>query len=492
LELENSIQFFILNISKIPIEKQKEFLNDKSLDKYNHFLKTLFNYSKYILSDNEEKIFNIKSKTSHSNWVSMLSELLSKQTLEVKDENGEIKNISYNEVNKYLDSKDKDVRDTAARNFLEINKRYEEIAEFEINSVLEDKSISDIYRKVPTPQTTRLLSDDLEEETVETLRETVTQNFDISKRFYKLKAQLLKQNKLAYYERNVNLGDIDTRYTFQNSFNIVKNTFTKLDKEFVNILNTYISEGRYDVYPKKGKEGGAFCIGVGSKYPIYILLNHNDRLQDILTIAHESGHGIHTQYSNKQNYFNRVYSTACAEIASTFFEDFVLEEISKNLSKREKDILLLKSLEQDVSSIFRQIACYNFELQLHKQFKEKGFLSTKDISCLFTTEMNRYLGDYVDKDKHMKLGWIYWNHIRMFFYTYSYASGLLISKYLQNKVRKNPLDIKYVKTLFKEGDSKSPKDIFLDMGIDISKKEFWIEGIQSINQKLDLLEKDVL
>lgn len=490
LELENSIQFFLLELSKVPQEKQKGFLNSPVLNTYNHFLKTLFNSSKYILSDSEEKIFNIKSKTSHSNWVSMLSELLSKQTLEVQDENGNTKKISYNEVSKYLDSKEKKVRDIAGEKFLEINRRYEEIAEFEINSVLENKTISDTYRNIPTPQTTRLLSDNMDEDVVETLRNTVTQNFDISKRFYKLKAKILKQDKLAYYERNVSIGDIEKEYQFENSFDIVKNTFNRLDKEFVDILNTYISEGRYDVYPKKGKDGGAFCVGVGSKYPTYILLNHNDRLQDVLTIAHESGHGIHTEYSNKQNVLNQGYSTACAEVASTFFEDFTLEEIRKNLSKKDRNVLLLKSLEQDISSIFRQIACYNFELQLHKQFKKNGFLSTKEISNIFTHEMYKYLGDYVDRDEHMKLGWIYWSHIRTFFYTYSYASGLLISKYLQKKVRENTKNIEYIKTFFKAGDSKSPKDIFFDMGIDISKKDFWLEGIQSINENLSLLEKD--
>ncbi len=490
LELENNIQFFTLNISKIPKEKQKIFLNNKSLEIYKHFLKTLFDSSKYILSDSEEKIFNIKSKTSHSNWVDMISQLLSKQMIEVRDEKGNIKKINYNEVSKYLDSKNKKVREYAAKNFLEINKKYEEIVEFEINSVLENKNISDTYRKVPTPQTARLLMDDMEQDVVESLRVAVTENFDISKRFYKLKAKLLKQKSLAYYERNVHLDDIQIDYPFDTSFNIVHTTFKNIDTDFSNILDRYISEGRYDVLPKKGKSGGAFCVGVGSKYPVYILLNHNSRLQDILTIAHESGHGIHTEYSNTQNPLNQGYSTACAEVASTFFEDFVLEQISKNLSKKEKTLLLLKSLEEDISTIFRQIACYNFELQLHKSFKEKGFLSSKDISEIFVTQMSKYLGESVLKDEHMKLGWIYWSHIRNFFYTYSYASGLLISKYLQQMVKENPKDIEYVKNFFKAGDSKSPKEIFLDMGIDISKKEFWLNAVKDINEKLSLLEKD--
>jgi len=489
LELENSIQFFLLNISKIPKQKQKLFLESEDLKIYTHFLLSSFNQAKYLLTDKEEKIFNLESKTSHANWVNMLSELLQKQSIKILNEKGIKKEVSYSEISKYLDSSKKEVRDYAAEQFYKVNNRYAQIAEYEINSILENKKISDEYRKIPRVDLPRLLSDDMEPNTVDTLRSVVTDSFDISQRFYKLKAKLLKQDSLAYYERNVKVDDIKQEFSFEKSINIVKEVFKKLDKEFFDVVQMYESQGQYDVYPKRGKEGGAFCVGVGSKYPTYILLNHNDRLQDVLTIAHESGHGIHTEYSNNQNPLNQGYSTACAEVASTFFENFVLENISENLSEKEKDLLLFKSLEEDVSTIFRQIACYNFELELHKQFRDKGFLSKDDISKIFTQEMSKYLGESVLKDKHMQLGWIYWSHIRSFFYTYSYASGLLISKYLQNLVKEDTQNIKYVKEFFKAGDSKSPKEIFLDMGMDISKKEFWETGLKEIEEKLSYLEK---
>lgn len=491
LELENSIQFFTINISKIEKEKQDIFLQSPELKEYKHFLKTSFDSAKYVLSDTEEKIFNLKSKTSYSNWVDMTSQLLSKQTLHIFDECGKKKDISYNEVSKYLDSRDKKVRDNVAKEFYKINEKYSEIAEFEINSILENKKISDDYRGIKRSDTLRLLSDDMQPEVVDTLRNTVNNNFDIPKRFYELKAKLLNQKSLSYYERNVDIGEVQKEYSFEDSISLVKKTFDTLDHEFKNILEEYINNGIYDVYPVKSKQGGAFCVSVGSEYPTYILLNHNNRLQDVLTIAHESGHGIHTEYSNTQNPLNQGYSTACAEVASTFFEEFVLDTISSQLSKKEKDILLFKSLEEDISTIFRQVACYNFELELSKQFRKKGYLSIKEISEIFVLEMTKYLGTTVLKDAHMELGWIYWSHIRSFFYTYSYASGQLISKYLQNIVREDKENIRYIKDFFKAGDSKSPKDIFLDMGVDISQKEFWEKGLESIEKKLSYLEKEL-
>lgn len=488
LELENSIQFFLLNISKIPKKKQKMFLDSPYLEKYKHFLQSSFNEAKYLLTDKEEKIFNLASKTSYSNWVNMLAELLQKQSIKILENDGRTKEVPYSEISKYLDSSKKEVRDYAAQEFYKVNEKYEEIAEYELNSILEQKRISDDYRGISRADLPRLLSDDMDLDTVDTLRKTVTDSFEISQRFYNLKAKLLKQKYLAYYERNVKIEDIKQEYNFEESINIVKEVFKKLDEEFVDIVRMYESQGQYDVYPKKGKEGGAFCVGVGSKYPTYILLNHSSRLQDILTIAHESGHGIHTEYSNSQNPLNQGYSTACAEVASTFFENFVLENISRDLNEKDKDLLLFKSLEEDISTIFRQIACYNFELELHKQFRAKGFLAKEEISKIFTKEMSKYLGESVLEDKHMKLGWIYWSHVRSFFYTYSYASGLLISKHLQELIKENPKNIKLVKEFFKAGDSKSPKDIFLNMGIDISKKEFWEKGLKSIEEKLIYLE----
>ncbi len=491
LELENSIQFFQLNISKIPKEKQSIFLNSPYLKQYKHFLQRSFSSAKYLLTDKEEKIFNIKSKTSHGNWVDMTSQLLQKQTISITDEQNNKREVPYSEISTYLNSRDKRVRDIAGENFYKVNSKYLEIAEFEINSILENKNISDDYRKIARADLPRLLSDDMDSSIVDTLRESVTNNFKISQRFYNLKSKVLNQNALAYYERNVNLEDITKEYTFNDSIQTVKKVFGSLDSEFLDILNLYLSEGRYDVHPKQSKQGGAFCVSVGSKYPTYILLNHNNRLQDILTIAHESGHGIHTEYSNTQNPLNQGYSTASAEVASTFFENFVLEEVATNLGKREKDLLLLKSLEEDISTIFRQIACYNFELRIHTEFRNKGFLSVKEISDIFSDEMSKYLGKSVLKDKHMQAGWLYWSHIRSFFYTYSYSSGLLISKNLQYLVKKDRKNIELVKKFFKGGDSKSPKDIFLDIGIDISKRDFWEKGIVEIEKKLIYLEKEL-
>jgi oligoendopeptidase F len=487
-KLVNEIQFFDLNISKIPKSKQSKFLSYEGLKPYRHLLEQSFLSSKYLLSDKEESVFNLTSKTSYSNWVDMLTELLNKQKMVILDENLKKQEITYNEVNKYLDSQNKKVRDYAAKQQNRINSKYAEIAEFEINSILEDKKISDDYRKIPRPDLTRHIADDIESEVVDTLVKIVTENFDITRRYYKRKAELMGLKQLAYYERNVPLPGASMEYDFPEAMKLVKKTFKNLDPEFENIVNMFLRNGQYDVYPSKGKTGGAFCTSINRNLPTYILLNHKDQLESVLTIAHESGHGIHTELAKKQNALNDGYPTSLAEIASTFFEDFVLKEILKE-TKDEKVIqaILDKKIHDDTASIFRQVAFYNFETELHHDFREKGFLTKEYISELFCKHMKAYLGDAVKEDESMRNGWIYVSHFRRFFYVYSYASGLLISKALQKMVKDDKKNIVLVKRFLESGSTQSPKELFQRIGIDITKKEFWSNGLEEINTLLNKL-----
>jgi len=487
-KMENDIQFFELNISKIPKEKQKAFLNYKELEDYKHYLEQLFLVGKYLLSDKEEKIFNLLSKTSHSNWENMLSELLDKQKFTVLDEHNKKHEISYNEISKYLNSTNKKVRDYASLEFNKVNSRYAEIAEFEINSILEAKKVSDDYRKIPRPDLTRHIADDIDSDIVDTLVKTVTDNFDISKKYYAKKAKLLGLEKLGYHERNIPLKGVDVKYTYEDGMKLVKDTFSSLDTQFRDILDTFQKDEIYDVYPKENKSGGAFCISVSKSLPTYVLLNYTDKLNDVLTIAHESGHAIHSILSKKQSELNSGHPISLAEVASTFFEDFVLEKILEKTN--DKDVLLGildNKLNSDISSIFRQIAFYNFEKELHSTYREKGFVPKEEISQIFCKHMKAYLGDTVEEDESMRNGWIYVSHFRSFFYVYSYASGLLISKALQEMVKQDPKNISFVKAFLESGSSKSPKVLFEEMDIDISKGEIWKKGIKEVKCSLDKL-----
>jgi oligoendopeptidase F len=484
-KIENDIQFFHLRIARITPRLQKKYLNYKGLKVYRHFLERIFAESIFLLSESEEKIMNLKTSTSYSNWVRMTSSFLAKEERKVILENGKKYVKTFSDILSLMNSRKKKVREYSARVFNKILKEYVDVAEAEMNSILANKKIDDELRSVPRPDLSRHVSDDIETEIVDTIVKSVSERFHISKRYYDLKARMYKVRKLKYHERNLEYGDIVKKYSYKESMKLIYKVFKNLDSKFLVILRHFSENGQFDVYPRKGKGSGAFCVNHLISQPTYILLNHTDKFDDVLTMAHELGHGLNSELiKEKQNALNFGTPLSTAEVASTFMEDFVLREILREADDELRLSVMMKKLNADISTIFRQVACYKFEQDLHQEFRHKGYLSKQEIGRLFQRHMSAYMGSSVEQSEGSENWWVYWSHLRMFFYVYSYASGLLISKSLQNSVLENPEYIEKVKGFLSAGLSGSPKNIFKKLGIDITDKEFWKRGLDEVENLL--------
>ena len=488
-KIQNDIQFFEIRIAKIDEKFQKMFLEKINLFPYKHFLEKLFANAKHILSEEEEKILNLKSVPAYDRWIRMLSGFLSQSEGKVITEEGETKIKNFSELTGLMNSQNKKTRNSAAKTFNTILKNNLEIAENEINSIFTDKKINDELKHFERPDSATLLKDDIEAEVVDTLVKVVSENFKVTKRYYQLKAKLFKVKKLKYHERNLEFGKITNNFSFDQSVELVQKITQKLDKDFLQIFEKFLSKGQIDVFPKKGKRNGGFCAAGLIIHPVYILLNHNGLLDDVRTLAHELGHGINDELIKlSQNSLNFGTPVSTAEVASTFFEDFLIEELMRNVNDETRLSLMVNKLNQDISSIFRQIALYNFEFELHKKIREKGYLSKEEIGKLFQKHMFSYMGEFIEKSEGSENWWVYWTHIRYYFYVYSYASGLLISKSLQASVKKDPKFILKVKEFLSVGLSDSPKNIFAKLGIDITDKKFWEKGISEVSKLLSETE----
>lgn len=179
---------------------------------------------------------------------------------------------------------------------------------------------------------------------------------------------------------------------------------------------------------------------------------------------------------------------AVAEVASTFMEDFVLDSLTREADDELRLALMVAKLDDDVATIFRQIACYRFELALHEAYRAKGYLPKEEIGALFLKEMTAYLGPTVRLSEGSENWWVYWSHIRSFFYVYSYASGLIISKSLQQAVRADPRKIATVIEILSAGSSAPPKETFAKAGIEIADPAFWSQGLAEVERLLDEAE----
>ena len=489
-KISNDSQFFTLRLAKIKPKLQKEILQHKDFTRWHYFLKSLFDDAKYLLTEPEEKILALKSAPAKYKWIEMTSSILAKETRTVLGRDSKKHTLPLSEIMGLLSHSNKKIRDDAFLAVNDILAKYADVAEAEINAILLDKKINDELRGLPRPDTSRHLADDIPTEVVDTLIKEVKQAYTLSKKYYALKAKLFKKKKLDYHERNVPFGDTKREYTYQDSLKLVDKVFSQLDPEFHRFFQNFVNKKQIDVFPQVGKAGGAFCAYNRPSSPVYILLNHTNELQDVLTIAHEAGHGINDEFMKRHQetlYFGTPLVTA--EVASTFCEDFVLEELLNEADDELRLSLLMSKLNDDISTIIRQVAAYSFEQELHSTFREVGYLAKEDIGRIFQKHMKSYMGPSVNHNPGTENWWIYWSHFRNFFYVYSYASGLLISKSMQAKYKQDKNFMIKIKTFLGAGSSTAPDKLFLDLGIDIKQPRFWQDGLNEIAKLLKTAEK---
>jgi len=479
----NKLIFFQLKLSRLNRQAQRKLLMAEVLKNYRHLLEKIFLFAPHRLSEGEEGLFNLLSNPALNSWVRFRSDLVSREERLVLTNSGKKEKKIVSQLSPLVRSSKKKVRDSAAQAAYDIYKKNSDVAEAELNAVLLTKKIEDQARNFIRPDRSRHLTDDISTEIVDSLVRAVSSRFDVPARYYNLKRKLLGLKQLESYERSVLHGSVDDKYTFEEGVRIIRTVLNSLDPEFSHIFNSYLIKGQIDVFPRKEKRGGGFCTEQSLLEPTFILMNWNDMLSDIRTLAHEMGHAIHSELMREQKAVFYDVSTATAEVSSTFIENFVVEHLLKNAEDEQKLILLIQRIEEDVGTIFEQIKLYNFEQELHETFRAQGYLSKDKISNIFVKHLTVDYGKAVKRTPGSEHSWVNWPHIRMFFYVYSYASGKLISKVLQKRVRENPAAIEDVKKFMAAGTSDTPENIFKSIGIDITKKSFWEEGLNEVEEQ---------
>jgi oligoendopeptidase F len=454
-------------------------------------LERIFSQARYQLSGSEEKIIRLKSATSHTKWTELTSKFLSRQSQIVTLSDGSTKVQTLEQLRGLTSDQNKTVRDEADAAFGRLLYGARDIAEAELNAVMANHNVDDELRGFPRPDSARHLADDVSTAIVDAMLETVVSRNDIAHRFYRLKADLLKLPTLGYHERNVEYGAIDREYDWDTSCYIANEVFSELDSDFGRLFRDYLRRGRFDVFPRPGKSGGGWCSAFTRARPIYIFLNHTNTFEDVITLIHEFGHALNYHYMlEEQNSLN--ISTAqpfTAEVASIYFEDFGYDHLLVDADEETRLVINMTRLNRTVNLIHRQVGGVRFEQKLHATFRSKGYLAAEEISQLFTDELVTYMGPAATQTPGAGDEWIIWPHLRRIFYTYSYASGMLISKAMQRAARQNPAFLTEVKGFLSAGTSASPQTIFARMGIDINDREFWHNGLKEIDELLTQTEK---
>lgn len=479
----NKAMFFPISLGMMDARRQREVLQDPTLKHFRFLLDCIFSDAKHQLTVAEEKIMSLKSLPAKEAWVAHNDKILDSQTIMWRR-----KKLPINKALELISQqKTSSGRRELAQAVYKVLKSVAVFSEGEINAIYTDKKINDELRKFDTPyaETVREYRNDID--VVERLRMVVTDNFHLVHRFNKIKAKLLKQKHLNYSDRGASVGELSTSYSFDTCVALLKKTLSDIDDKYVKIFETYLAKGQIDAMPRKGKTGGAYCAG-SYGHPTFVLLNHVDSIRSYTTLAHEMGHAFHTELSRGQGPLYAEYSYALAETASTLFEDIAFDAILESLPAKEKIIMLHDKINSTIATIPRQIACFNFELELHQTIRAKGFVPKEEIAALHNKHMQAYLGPtykMIPDDGYM---FVSWGHIRRFFYVYSYAYGLIVSRALLRRYRKDELFWKNIERFLSAGGKDTPENILKEIGVDVTKPDFFKEGLKAIEEDIDKLE----
>ncbi|HKP22088.1 MAG TPA: M3 family metallopeptidase, partial [Thermoleophilaceae bacterium] len=316
--------------------------------------------------------------------------------------------------------------------------------------------------------------------------------YDLARRWYSLKARLLGLDRLASYDRMAPVSDSDDRIPYGEAEEIVLDCYRTFSPELGATAEEFFTGGYMDGPPRPGKRGGAFCsYTVPSAHP-YVMLNYTSRPHDVLTMAHELGHGVHAALARPQGIFHFTTPLTLAETASIFGENIVLERLLERApGAAERLDLLAGALDGAVAAVFRQIAMNRFEHAIHTDRRERGELSVERFSELWLETQGDLLGESVELDDDYGLWWSYiWHFVDAPGYVYAYAYGhlLALSVYRRYEEEGEGFVESYL-DLLRAGGSRPPEELGQIVGVDLSDPGFWSSGLELIERQLDAAEE---
>ena len=487
--IASSIVFFSLELNEVSEAKLNKIYADNKLQPYKNWIKNIRKFKPYQLDVKTEKLLQEKSITSRSAWVRLFDDTIASLKFPFKG-----KNLSSAEIFNFLSDKKESNRKKSAEVVSGVLKDNISLFTSITNNLAKDKSINDKWRGLPSPVSSRNLSNVVEDEVVEALTETIKENYPkIAHRYYKIKAKWFKRKSLMYWDRNAPLPfQSQSVYSWKDAKKIVSDAYSNFDKRAGDIVNKFFDNSWIHAPVIAGKSPGAFAAStVPSAHP-FILVNYQGKARDIATLAHELGHGIH-QYlaGRKQTYFNSSTPLTLAETASVFGEMLTFKSLlSITTKENERKGLLANKVEDMLNTVVRQIAFFEFEKRIHDQRKIKE-LSVNEICKIWIDVQKQSLGPSIKFNDDYKYFWSYIPHfIHSPFYVYAYAFGdCLVNSLFNVYESKLPkFEDKYI-TLLESGGSNTYDKLLKPFGLNPKKKDFWQKGVNVIESLIDQLEE---
>jgi oligoendopeptidase F len=487
--IQTTLLFFELEWAALSDERADELLAGAGLDFCSHYLRNVRRYREHLLSEPEEKILAEKSLTGASAWSRLFEELTTAIEVELPDEaGGEGQKLALDVALSRLSLADRDARRTAAEAVSAALTPGLRTRAFLFNTLLADKATDDRLRSYPHWLAARNLANEASDESVQALMEAVRGRYEIARRWYRLKARLLGIERLADYDRMASVTEDEVSFSFAHAREIVQDCYSTFSPELGALVARFFDERRIDAPVRPAKRGGAFCASaVPSVYP-YVLLNYTSRRRDVLTLAHELGHGVHFALAARQGVFHQHTPLTLAETASVFGETIVFGRLlAEDSTPASRLALLAENLEDTIATVFRQVAMNRFEDLVHTARREQGELSVERFGELWAESQTEMLGDSVELTEGYRSWWSYIPHFigsPGYVYAYAYGQLLALSVYQRYEQTGPELVPRYLEMLA-AGGSRSPEELGEIVGVDLSDPGFWDAGLDLVERQLE-------
>jgi oligoendopeptidase F len=505
-EQETAIQtrllFFDLEWAALSDERAEELLAGEGLEFCAHHLRNVRRFRDHLLSEPEEKILAEKAVSGSSAWTRLFEELTS--AIEVQapplagggDDRGagagQNERVALDVALSRLSLPDRELRRTTAEAVTAALAPGLRTRAFLFNTLLADKATDDRLRRYPHWLAARNLANEASDESVRALVEAVRGRYEIARRWYRLKATLLGVERIADYDRNASVTEDQVTFPFARAREIVLDCYSSFSPELGGLVNRFFEERRIDAPVRPAKRGGAFCAAAAPSVFPYVLLNYTSRRRDVLTLAHELGHGVHFALAARQGIFHQNTPLTLAETASVFGETIVFSRLlQEDTSPASRLALLAENLEDTIATVFRQVAMNQFEDLVHTARREQGELSVDRIGELWAQSQSEMFGDSVEVTDGYRSWWSYIPHFigsPGYVYAYAYGQLLALSVYQRYEQTGPELVPRYLE-LLAAGGSRSPEELGRIVGVDLSDPGFWESGLDLVERQLEEAEE---
>jgi oligoendopeptidase F len=481
--------FFGLEINRIEdASLDAKYDQSEALRRYRPWLDENRAFRPHQLSDEVEQVLHERRVAGAAAWVRLFDQTMAELRFPIDGED-----LTMSDAANMLSSSKVEERKKAAKSIGDVLGKNIKLLAHITNTLAKDKEIDDRLRKFATPVSSRNLSNQVEDEVVDALNTAVKNSHaDLSHRYYRLKAKWFGVDQLDYWDRNAPLPDDDDRQIdWDTARSTVLKAYGEFSPELAAVGQKFFDNPWIDVPPRPGKSSGAFAHPtVPSAHP-YLLLNYHGKTRDVMTLAHELGHGVHQVLAGEQGYFLSDTPLTLAETASVFGEMLTFQSMLRSeTDPKMKRIMLAGKVEDMLNTVVRQIAFFEFEKRVHEKRRE-GELTVDEICDIWLAVQHESLGDAIRYEDEYKYYWSYIPHfIHSPFYVYAYAFGdcLVNSLYDVYQGAEDGFQQKYLDML-KAGGTKRHKELLAPFGLDASDPAFWQRGLNMIKRMIDELEE---